>query len=203
MIKIFLDRFNITSKRSIVEEGNDFYKNLPVELFKVLDLFGGATFNNGLYRLHSFESSARWALIVADYFNQYRHKIYPFGFDWMGRQFCLSTSNDIIFMFDPATGESFELRHTLAILHNEDFVNDADDMLSISLFNKALSFYKINSIGYNECLGYKVPLFLGGKDDIENYELQDIEVYWHIENQLYNKVKHMPEGTKIRNIKIE
>jgi len=203
MIKIFLDRFNITSKRSIAEEGKDFYKNLPVELFQLLDLFGGATFNNGLYRIHSFGSSVQWALIIAEYFGQYRNKIYPFGFDWMGRQFCLSTSSDILFMFDPATGESFELRQALTLLHDEDFVNDTDDMLSINLFNKALTFYKIDNIGYNECLGYKVPLFLGGKDDIENYELQDIEVYWHIENQLYNKVKDMPEGTKIGNIKIE
>lgn len=203
MIKKFLDRFFITSERSIPEEGKDFYKNLPLELFKILDLFGGDTFNNGLYRIHSFESSVRWALIIADYFNHYRHKIYPFGFDWMGRQFCLSTSNDILFMFDPATAESFELRQTLTLLHNEDFVNDTDNMLSINLFNKVLTFYKLQSIGYNECLGYKVPLFLGGKDNIDNYELQDMEVYWYIENQLYNKVKDLPVGTKIGNIKIE
>lgn len=203
MIDTFSHKFNITSKSNIIEKGKDFYKDLPVELFNLLDSFGGSTFNNGLYRIHSFASSVQWALIIAEYFNQYQHKIYPFGFDWMGRQFCLSTSNDILFMFDPATGGVFELRQTLTLLHDEDFVNDTDDMLSINLFNKALAFYKLSSIGYNECLSYKVPLFLGGKDSIENYELQDVEVYWHIESQLYKKVKGLPEGVKIGNINIE
>ncbi len=203
MIETFLHKFKRTSEERIVEQGKDFYKDLPTELFKLIDQCGGVTFNQGLYRIHSFESSIKWALTIADYFNQYQHKIYPFGFDWMGRQFCLGTSGDILYMFDPATGQNFELRQTLTLLHNEDFVNDTDDMLSVNLFKRVLAFYKINSIDYDECLGYKIPLFLGGKDEIENYELQNMEVYWHIENQLYKKTKDLPEGTKIGNIKIE
>lgn len=203
MIKAFLNFFNLTSRKETTGEGNEFYKDLPLELFEILEKYGGATFNNGLYRIHSFKSSVKWALITAEYFSQYQNKIYPFGFDWMGRQFCLSTSNDILFMFDPGTGESFELKQTLTLLHNEDFVNDTDDMLSINLFNKVLTFYNITGIEYDECLGYKVPLFLGGKDDIENYELQNMEVYWHIENQLHNKIKDLPEGTKLGKFKIE
>lgn len=202
-MKAFLQKFNRTSEERTPEREKDFYKNLPPELFDLLDQCGGATFNHGLYRIHSFDSSVKWALIISAYFSQYQHKIYPFGFDWMGRQFCLSTSGDILYMFDPGTGQDFEFQQTLTLLHNEDFVKDTDAMLSINLFHNTLAFNKINSIDYNECLGYKVPLFLGGKDEIENCELQNIEVYWHIESQLYKKVKDLPEGTKIGNIKIE
>jgi hypothetical protein len=203
MIKPFLHRFNITSQESIVEQGKDFYKNIPTEFFVLLDQCGGVTLNKGLYRIHSFESSIKWAFKIGEYFDQYRHRIYPFGFDWMGRQFCLSTTDDILYMFDPAAGQVFELRQTLLLLHNDDFVNNTDDMLSVNLFYKVLSFYSMSSIAYNQCLGYKIPLFLGGRDEIDNYNLQDIEVYWHIESELYKKAKYLPEGTAVKNIKIE
>ncbi|MBQ6554892.1 MAG: DUF1851 domain-containing protein, partial [Firmicutes bacterium] len=35
---------------------------------------------------------------------------------------------------------------------------------------------------------YKVPLFLGGEDDIPNLELCDMEVYWGILSQLKSKI---------------
>ena len=34
------------------------------------------------------------------------------------------------------------------------------------------------------CVGYKVPLFLGGADDIGDLELADLDVYWTITGQL-------------------
>ncbi len=201
MLTRFSDKFIITTSSSTVDEDKDFYRDLPKELFELMNSFGGSSFNNGLYRIHSFKSSMQWSLLIAEYFNQYNHKIYPFSFDWMGRQFCLSISNsNTIYMFDPATGEDFELQQTIYSFHNEDLVNDTDDMLAINLFKKVLAFYKINNIGYNKCMGYKTPLFLGGKDGIENYEIQDMEVYWHITNQLYKQVKDLPGGTKIKNI---
>ncbi|WP_434798222.1 T6SS immunity protein Tdi1 domain-containing protein [Terrisporobacter vanillatitrophus] len=33
-------------------------------------------------------------------------------------------------------------------------------------------------------MGYKVPLFLGGEDDISNLEEIDMEVYWSVTGQL-------------------
>lgn len=38
----------------------------------------------------------------------------------------------------------------------------------------------------NKCVGYKVPLFLNGEDDIENLEVSDMEVYWEIMMPLMN-----------------
>src|SRR5438045_7272277 len=118
MLEIFSNEFQITSRNTSDEE-RDFYKNLPLELFRILDLFGGNTFNNGLYRVHSFKSSLKWASIIADSFSAYRHKIYPFGFDWMGRQFCTNTSSDAIFMFDPATFEDLKSEEGIISFHNE------------------------------------------------------------------------------------
>lgn len=37
---------------------------------------------------------------------------------------------------------------------------------------------------HDKCIGYKVPLFLNGDDDISNLEVSDMEVYWGIMAQL-------------------
>lgn len=42
-------------------------------------------------------------------------------------------------------------------------------------------------IPHDKCVGYKVPLFLNGEDNISNLELSDIEVYWGIMGQMIAK----------------
>lgn len=200
MFNFFLNKFCIT-QRIDVNEDKSFYKNLPTELFNLIDLFGGSSFSNGLYRIHTFRTSLQWSLLIGECFPAYQSKIYPFGFDWMGRQFCIDNDNKgIIFMFDPAMWEDLKMKKQLSTFHNEDLI---DGLLGEELFSKVAAFNNIREISFNECLGYKRPLFLGGKDTIENYEKQDLEVYWHITNQLYKKTRDLPEGTTIRNIKIE
>lgn len=39
---------------------------------------------------------------------------------------------------------------------------------------------------YNECAGYKIPLFLNGDDIVDNLEVSDMEVYWEIMMPLIN-----------------
>lgn len=202
MLEKFLSKFKVSSKVT-KDEDNSFFKDVPSELFTLLNVYGGSSFNNGLYRLHTFKSSLRWVINITEHFKKYSNNIYPFGYDWMGRQFCLGKSNNIIYMFDPATGEDLEFQQNILLLHENDFVEDTDDMLSVNLFNKLLKLHNISQLSYNECFGYKVPLFLGGSDSIENYQKQDLEVYWHFEMQLYMQVKDLPPGTKIKDIKFE
>jgi hypothetical protein len=164
----------------------------------------GSCINSGLYRLHTFGSSVQWSLIIGQCFKTHKNKIYPFGFDWMGRQFCMSIdNNNLLFMFDIATAEYFELQQKLELLHDDDFINDMENMLANDIFTQVLKHSNLKSIGYNECLGYKMPLFMGGNDVVENYQLIDIEVYWETQYQLYEKVKNLPVGIIIKSIKIE
>ena len=53
------------------------------------------------------------------------------------------------------------------------------------------------------CVGYRIPLFLGGDDSLENMEVSDMEVYWDMTDQLWEAVKDLPEGTKIGNVSFE
>ena len=51
-----------------------------------------------------------------------------------------------------------------------------------------------------QCVGYKMPLFLGGKHVLENLEVIDIDVYWSISGQLRQRTKTLPPGSSIRRI---
>ena len=47
--------------------------------------------------------------------------------------------------------------------------------------------YNSDEIGLEDCVGYKIPLFLGGNDEISNLEITDMEIYWGICGQLITK----------------
>jgi len=161
------------------------------------------TFRGGLYRTHAIISSIHWAIIIENYFPAYLGKIIPFGYDWMGRQFCNYKGDpNLILMFDPATVEGYELEQNIIDFHNVDLVEDRESMLSDLLFDQVKRSLKIQKIPYQECVGYRVPLFLNGKDAVSNQELIDTEVYWETQCQLYNQIKNLPDGTKIGSVKI-
>ena len=62
-------------------------------------------------------------------------------------------------------------------------------MLSLNYFNQWLEKNNNKIIKYGECVGLKVPLFLGGKDELDNLEEIDMEVYWTMTLDINNAVK--------------
>ncbi|KAI9450318.1 hypothetical protein F5148DRAFT_1290902 [Russula earlei] len=92
-------------------------------------------------------------------------------------------------MFDPATAEYFELQMDLASFHNNYLVYERETTLSEDLFSNVLQSLSLEGINYNSCIGHKLPLFLGGKDAIENYEVWDIELYSFSNTYDFNSIE--------------
>jgi hypothetical protein len=105
-------------------------------------------------------------------------------------------------MFDPATQEDFYIDENLLDFHNSTLSDSKVNNLASDLFAGALKHLGITSINYHQCIGFKRPLFLNGKEEVSNYEVGDLEVYWDFEYQLYQQVKNLPESTRINNIAI-
>ncbi|WP_444917800.1 T6SS immunity protein Tdi1 domain-containing protein [Microbulbifer sp. JMSA003] len=87
-------------------------------------------------------------------------------------------------------GEEF-----LSKLQDSEFVSGfmgAKFVRSLIESGKSLSKYMIYSI--------KIPLFLGGEIDVENFEITDIEVHFSISGQFHKKVQGLPEGTPIESV---
>jgi hypothetical protein len=168
--------------------------------------YAGLSVAGGLYRIHELEKIEEWNEIVSEYFPDFRGRVSCFAFDWLGRQFALDRQRLVedepaVLMFEPGTGEVFEIPATFATFHDDEIVKYHNEVLASALF-ESWSALHTTPLAHTECAGYKVPLFLGGKENVENLELIDMEVYWVVVGQLLNKTREMPPGTKIGNISI-
>ncbi|MBJ7353947.1 MAG: DUF1851 domain-containing protein [Thermoleophilaceae bacterium] len=127
---------------------------------------------------------------MADAFPEFAQRVCPFGYDWLGRQFAVDSGRvedgqPQVLMLEPGTGEALEIPVDFAVLHDEELVEHSDAALA-SAFFRAWSEVNPDALPLlrSQCVGYKVPLFLGGNDTAENLEVSDIDVYWTICGQL-------------------
>lgn len=190
--------------------------NVPVEhiekfiieeyptLHSVIKELGGRSFEQGAFRFHTFNSSAIWSNLLRSYFTEFNNNFYCFGYDWMGCMYGYSLDEEpTVFIFDPADMDTREAVTNVEDFFNIDLVKYKEDTLLTGKFNSVKKLLHINSLEYDKCLGYKVPLFLGGEDKEDNFDKWDLEVYWEIQHKIYEQIKDLPEGTQIGEIKIE
>jgi hypothetical protein len=169
---------------------------------------GGASYSGGLYRtVHSTEVDM-WNQRIWGAFPQYASVTLCFGYDWLGSLFAIDFGRSVdgepgVLMFEPGTGEVLEIPASIITFHDEE-------LLDLEFSEAALirSFFEkwVHSGGAiparSQCVGYKKPLFLGGRDEIDNLELTDIDVYWHLIGQLIRQTQGLPEGTQV-NLKLD
>jgi hypothetical protein len=172
-----------------------------------MDRFAGATFSKGLYRLHDLESAERADALIRDAFPEFKTRAHSFGVDWLGCFFALDLERHdghepLVLMFEPGTGEALQIPATFAAFHDEELVVFKDAALAVEFF-EAWSRDHPESLPLqaDTCVGYKVPLFLGGRDTVENLELIDLAVYWTICGQLRRGTRHLPVGTTISTLR--
>lgn len=170
--------------------------------------WAGTTFERGLYRFVDNVSGPQLTGLVAEAFPEFAARAHPFGYDWLGRSFAVDTgrlvSNEpLILLLEPGTGKALEIPYSFAAFHEE-----LDDLRESAL---AASFYGAWSkaqprslpLPRSACVGYQVPLFLGGNDTIDNLEVQDLDVYWSLCAQLYRGSLMLPPGTRIKALRID
>lgn len=164
----------------------------------------GATFNEGVYRVHSLEARARLTCLVEQAYPMYRGQFAVFGCDWLGRQFALDSQRrengqPLVVMYEPGTGQALEIPATFQGFHDEVLSLESDAALADVFFQDWL---RAGHRGPRpaECVGYKVPLFLNGEDTIDNLELTAMELSWELTAQLLAKTRGLPAGTPIRSV---
>ncbi len=151
-----------------------------------LRVYDGTTFLNGLYRIHKSENVAKWIEILQKSFPKFKNKIQLFGYDWLGRNFALDIERNVVLIFEPGTGEILNTGKNFIDFHNNEITQCHDACLASDFFNEWFEANNNYILPVNKCVGYKVPLFLNGEDDIENLEISDMEVYWEIMMPLIN-----------------
>jgi hypothetical protein len=168
--------------------------------------FARCSFENGIYRLHDAGTGPRAEARVAESFPRFSSRACPFGYDWLGREFAVDSGRreggePLVLLFEPGTGEALEIPFSFAAFHEKlDELREA--ALAGSFFASwAQANPGLLPLDVTRCVGYKVPLFLGGKDTTENLEVIDLEVYWSISGQLRAGTQALPPGTSIGQVR--
>lgn len=169
-----------------------------------LDVAGGRSFADGLYRIHTKASASASDALVRHAFPEFAGRLSCFGYDWLGRQFATDTKrgerdDPEIMLCEPGTGEAFEIPVPFSLFHDTELVDYTEDALALSFFHQWRQAGG-GAPSVTECVGFKRPLFLGGSDIVSNMELSDLDVYWTIMGQLRRQAQGLPEGTRIAGV---
>jgi hypothetical protein len=169
----------------------------------------GCSFENGLYRLHSASTGSVGQQNADAAFPDHAGRIAVFGFEWLGRQFALDfdrleNGEPLVVMLEPGTGEALQIPVNFVRFHDEELVDFRNEALASEFFD---NWAAINPdaipLGLSECVGYRVPLLLGGRDDVANLEVIDFDLYWSIVGQLRIQTANDLPGTSIRHVAID
>jgi hypothetical protein len=169
--------------------------NVPDSVEGLRHVLGGRSFAGGLYRVHREAAAARWASEVAAAFPDFAHRITCFGYDWLGRQFALdgaqadASGQPLVLLFEPGTGEALSLPVNLAQFHETELIQEADAALAEPFYREWRTWSGDDlPLGLDECVGYRMPLFLSGKDEVDNLERTNADVYWSLTGQMRQQI---------------
>lgn len=154
------------------------------EIFEAIDKVRTPDLENGSYRNIPREKAAKYQELIRDAFPD-NCNVIPFGYDWLGRIFAVDGELNAN-MYDVATNDVFIIADIENFFKTE-LAEYADDLIAADVYEEWLQSGGAKPPA-DHCIGYKVPLFLGGKDEFDNYELSDIDVYWTITGQLKNTI---------------
>lgn len=163
--------------------------------------YGGASFEDGLYRIMRPVDLPRWQERVELGFPEFGDRVVCFAYDWAGRVFSLDTERledgqAGVLMLEPGTGEVLRIPSNLRTFHNSELIEFGEAALGTSFYEQWRASGGV-APAYDECIGYRKPLFLSGVDEVENLEVSELEVYWHVMGQLIEKTRGLPLGTSV------
>ena len=161
----------------------------------------------GAYRLHKESDVTHFTALAAAAFPAMQNRIRCFGADWLGRQFATDFERIVggepqVLMLEPGTGEILEVPRNFSSFHQSEMAEQPDAVVANSFFETWLATGGV-APNYDQCVGYKQPLFLGGMDDITNLHITDFDVYWTISAQLLAQVRGLPESTRVSIVGID
>lgn len=116
-------------------------------------------------------------------------RYFVFGYDWQARLLAFDfqrfeDGEPLVSMLDTATGKAMNSRSNFQKLIDFDIPTHYSRLLDEENLQNWIAKTGSGPLPH-ECVGFKVPLFLGGADEVENTEICDIDVYVSMQGQLF------------------
>jgi hypothetical protein len=167
--------------------------------------YAGCSFENGLYRLHDAVTGPRATGWLATAFASWASNVRPFGYDWLGREFCVDyerveDGEPQVLLVDMEEDDAYFVPRSFRDFH-ETLMQEAEATLELGRWNEwaAANPDKL-PLRPSDCAAYKVPVFLGGQIGTELLEVTDIDVYWTLTSELLAGSRALKPGTRISGI---
>lgn len=179
----FLDRFPPEHAEGCSgEELPALIDPLPGGFADLMTRYAGASFGDGLYRLFTPEEVVKWTALAGGCFRGAADTVACFGMDWTGRQFALDVrrverGEPLTSMLDVGAGEIVEIPASFAELHDEALLGFPDVLLYEGLYAEWRAHGGLAPV-HGKCVGWRLPLFLGGEEEASNLVMHDAESYW-------------------------
>jgi hypothetical protein len=88
--------------------------------------------------------------------------------------------------------------------HERELVERPDAALAVGFFEGWCRAHPGSvPLSFDRCVGYRVPLFPGGADDLANLEMTDFDVYWSLSARLLATTRDAPPGASIYGFEID
>ena len=152
------------------------------------------TYNDGIYTIVSREEAEKLLPLVESVFPHIKGQIDIIAVDWMARVFAVDASAkdasglSTVSCYDLAAPSSFFTDSNFDEFHEQVAVDQQYALFNINQYEDWIKGNAPPSDGVS-CVGYKIPLFLGGEDALENQELSDRSVYLHILAEMHRSMK--------------
>jgi hypothetical protein len=206
-LKKFLSKFTVSAEIPNKPVPRAVKRRVDDDFLYVIEHLGGKTFNNGLYRVYPGDQIEKFTELICEQFQALQGDAFAFAADWMGRQFVIDFTEmqddqPTVGLLEPGVPDSYCIDQPIDPFHNKELVDGKSNPLAEALFKDWRKKTK-GTVGPDQCVGYKVPLFLGGEEKLKNFELQDLEVYLHLCAKMWKKVEDLPDGTPIDDILLD
>jgi hypothetical protein len=180
----------------------------PAGIVDFLGELGGASFANGAYVLYTFDEMQRFSSYAWNTFAELKGQALCFGRSWIGDQFAVhlreldeTSGEPLVVMAGCGSGASKTSVFDFRSFHNEALVDEPDELLFASMYDQ---WCNANGpiVDRTKCASWKVPLVLGGKNEVDNLDLADVDVHLAITGQIIEKTRDPPPGTPISSVDI-
>ena len=156
----------------------------------------GLPLGGGILRIVSADEGAAATAFLIEGFPEFAGRAVPVAIDWLGRVFAVDRGRPQgLLLVEPGSGEAFEIDDSFAEFLDRSLVDDPE-LLEVDLYEGWLAAGG-PAPPAGACIGFKLPLFLGGVGSLDNLELTDLDVYWSLSAQLRRVTRDLPPGTTI------
>lgn len=181
----FLNKFNLFKK---CDKNNKIFVSNNEYLNSVVNTLGLSSYNEGLFRIYGELEIEENTKSIEEAFPNAKDEIICFGRDWLNRQFAVRKKHpDKILRFDIVYNETIHIPVDLKVFFEKEVLEHTDSLFSATYFNAWKTKNKGLTLTCTQCVDFKIPPSLGGKDIIENLEITDSSVAWYMNLQLRSK----------------